>query len=69
MKFLRDVKTWLFGTGFEVGERVYWNNRDDHEFTGEYVVASKRDKRGYVGIYNKKMLNRKVLWHELESLD
>ncbi|WP_341323399.1 hypothetical protein NSQ62_07965 [Solibacillus sp. FSL H8-0523] len=69
-KIIRATKIWLFGDiGFKVGERVYWNNPYFAGSRGEYVVTSKRDKRGLVGIYNDEMQNRLVYWYELSSLE
>ncbi|MFE8701138.1 hypothetical protein ACFYKX_11085 [Cytobacillus sp. FJAT-54145] len=69
MNILKKLNKWLFGTGFEVGDRVFWKNLHHPEFTGEYVVTSRRDKRGFVGVYNEKMQNRWVRWFDLEPLD
>lgn len=65
----RKIKQWLSGTGFEVGEKVFWNNETDSFFTGEYVVTSKRDKEGYVGIFNEKVKHRIVPYWYLEPLE
>ena len=54
--------------GFEVGNRVFWNFPVNPEFTGEYVVTSKRDVYGLVGIHNEKMQDRKMHWSELEHV-
>lgn len=69
MKLVHKIKKLLIGTGFEVGERVFWNNPCHADFSGEYVVTSKRDKQGLVGVYNEKKQDRLVRWFELEPLD
>lgn len=68
MKILKAIKKYLFGEGFEVGETVHWENRYHSQFTGEYIVMEKRDKRGYVSIFNDKMYHRKVMWYELKPI-
>lgn len=60
MKLLQPIKSWWLTTIHDVGKKVYWDNRNDPEFTGEYILTSKRDKNGYVEIYNEKVGNRVV---------
>lgn len=69
MKFLQKLIIWLIGKGYEVGERVYWDNPYYPQFAGEYVVTSKRNKLGYVGIYNEEMRHRTARWYQLSPLD
>lgn len=63
------IKKWLVGTGFEVGEKVFWNNVTDSDFTGEYIVTTKRNEKGYVGIFNEKIKHRTVPYWYLKPLE
>lgn len=65
----RKIKELLFGTGFLVGDKVYWDNKDDSYFSGEYVVKSISDKKGYVNIYNDKVKLRTVPYWYLKKLN
>ncbi|PLS19338.1 hypothetical protein CVD28_02680 [Bacillus sp. M6-12] len=64
--YLNAIKKWWLRTIYGIGETVFWNNRVDSSFTGEYIVTSKRDKNGYVHIYNEKKGHRVVPYYYLD---
>mgnify|MGYP003482830420 FL=1 len=66
MKTLENIKKWWSINVYGIGKKVYWDNRFEARFSGEYILTSKRDKNGYVGIYNEKVGNRVVPYHYLE---
>ena len=69
MGILQSIKKRLIGTDFKVGNPVFWNNKVSPEYTGEYVVTSRCDEKGFVGIYNEKMKDRKIYWYELKHAE
>lgn len=59
------IRKWWLRNIHDVGKKVYWNNPVDSRYTGEYVITTKRDKNGYVGIYNEEVGNRTVPYYYL----
>ena len=68
MKTLENIKKWWSINVYGIGKKVYWDNRFEARFSGEYILTSKRDKNGYVGIYNEKVGKRVVPYYYLEPV-
>jgi hypothetical protein len=66
MESLENIKKWWLRNIYGIGKKVYWDNRDDARFSGEYILTTKRDKNGYVGIYNEKVGDRVVPYYYLD---
>lgn len=69
MKIFKNIRKWWLKNIHGVGEKVYWHNKVDERFTGEYTQTTKVDKKGYVGIYNDKVGNRTVPYYYIETID
>ena len=65
---LKNIKKWWLKNIYGIGKKIYWDNQFDTTFSGEYTLTSKKDKNGYIGIYNEKVGNRLVPYYYLESL-
>ena len=69
MKKREKLKRWWNYHVQDIGKTVYWDNRNDRTFTGTYVITSKRDKRGYIGIWNEEKGHRIVPFSYVELVD
>lgn len=69
MKRREKIKKWWSYHVHNIGKTVYWDNRNDRTFTGTYVITSKRDKRGYIGIWNEKKEHRLVPHYYVELFE
>lgn len=65
MALLKKFRNWLFGEGYEIGERVYWTNLHDKRYSGEYVITQKKDKNGYIKMNNDKVGEVTVQYYEI----
>lgn len=65
---MNRIKKWWLEHIHGVGRVVYWDNKYDCRFTGEYIVTTKIDKKGFVGIYNDKVGNRLVPLSYLQEI-
>lgn len=66
MSLKEKLKKWWDYNILDIGKTVYWNNTVDASFTGEYTITTKRNKKGFVGIYNEKKGHRTVPYYYLE---
>lgn len=66
---LKNIQNWYLRVFHSVGEKVFWENRVDPTFTGIYVITTKRNKNGFVGIYNKIKGDRIVPYYYLSRYD
>lgn len=64
--FLKGIEKWWLREFHDIGRTVFWDNRADSSFTGEYIITSKRNKKGFVHIYNEKKGNRLVPYYYLD---
>lgn len=64
---IKAIKQWWLKVFHGVGVVVFWHNTVDTYFSGEYTITSKKDKNGYVRIYNDKVGHRVVPYYYLEQ--